>query len=91
MLSSCAEAWAWLVSNVPAVAIVDIQLRDGPCDDIVQALTDRRIPFVVHSGATEPISAANAYAAGVWLSKPSTDRDIVASVAAAVGAGTPNL
>jgi len=49
-VGSCIEAHAWLNDNRPALALVDIMLRDGPSDSVAARLTAMEIPFLVSSG-----------------------------------------
>lgn len=43
-------AEAWLASNTPSFAILDIHLRDGYCETVAEELIRRRVPFIVSSG-----------------------------------------
>jgi DNA-binding NtrC family response regulator len=47
---SCEEANDWLEICRPDVVVVDIELRDGCSDKVVQRLVEDNIPFIVHSG-----------------------------------------
>src|SRR5512137_2739303 len=44
------EALAALRAAPPDLAVVDLHLADGLCDDLIAQLTLRRIPFVVVTG-----------------------------------------
>lgn len=64
------EALIWLESNKPHVAVVDPRLNDGLCVDVVAALADANVPFVVYSGAEVDDDAKHAFEKGLWLGKP---------------------
>lgn len=71
IMSSCADAEAWLQQSNPVFAIIDPRLRDGMCDRIARILVKRNIPFIVYSGDVITVADQEpAFAAGVWLSKP---------------------
>src|ERR1043166_3399465 len=42
----------YLAMHQVDAAIVDYQLRDGPCEPVLQSLESRGIPFIVVSGCT---------------------------------------
>jgi CheY-like chemotaxis protein len=85
-LASRAGAAQWLGENpTPTVAVLDVSLADGNCDDIATALAKRGVPFVVHSAGMKPTSSLEAaFAAGIWLSKPSTTEALIEAVRQAV-------
>ncbi|MEO9229777.1 MAG: response regulator [Devosia sp.] len=87
--ATCSEALIWLREHSPAIAIVDVRLRDGACNPVARLLTERRIPFVVHSAALVGGFASDPeFAAGVWLNKPSADGEMLVSISRAIGAAT---
>ena len=45
------EASVWLGLNSPDLAILDHELRDGPCTDIASELRLRGIPFLALTGS----------------------------------------
>ena len=69
VMVSCAKALAWLHSNTPNIAILDINLKDGMCSEVARILVDRHVPFVVCSASIEndidPI-----FHGGLWIAKP---------------------
>jgi DNA-binding response OmpR family regulator len=79
---SCAAAAEWLAVNPdPSIAVVDVELLDGRCDDIAAELTDRNVPFVVHSARSElHLPEDQAFAAGTWLSKPTDTATLMATI-----------
>ena len=67
--TSCEQAASWLEDHVPSLAILDVQLKDGPCTDIARSLRDRKIPFIVYSGFhTNDVDAI--FMCGEWIDKP---------------------
>ena len=48
-VASCAGALHWLENNTPDVAIIDIFLRDGECDEVAEILVKRGVPLIIHS------------------------------------------
>ncbi|MEO9229756.1 MAG: response regulator [Devosia sp.] len=89
--ATCAEALNWLHLNSPSVAILDLHLRDGPSNAVSLLLTERRIPFVVHSGTSGSAASAPDFSAGTWLNKPSSGHDMLASISNALGATVPRM
>ena len=49
--ATCAEAEAWLVTETPDAAVLDVKLREGPCTEVAIELSRRAVPFVVFSGS----------------------------------------
>ena len=74
---SCAEAEEWLAAQKPDIVIVDILLRDGPADKVVERLVDADIPFVVHSGDHPSQHAGTPFEHGSWISKPASEEDLI--------------
>jgi len=89
ILSTCAGALDWLKANRADVALIDIDLRDGTCEQVAQCLYDLGIPFVVFSGSepsedtTDPV-----FLKGGWLEKPARGPRIVASLSDALPSGS---
>lgn len=65
-----AEAMVWLEANRPQIAVVDPRLNDGLCTDVVAALANANVPFVVYSGAEVDEDVKLAFGKGAWLTKP---------------------
>jgi DNA-binding response OmpR family regulator len=84
-IMSCADANAWLEDHCPAVAIVDVQLTDGSCHDVVGKLHGLSVPFIVHSGAYASEFTESVFAKGTWMGKPSASADIVQTARQMVG------
>lgn len=77
---SSADANAWLDGNAADVAIVDIMLRDGRCDEFVSRLEKAGVPFVVHSGDLPGAYDGTPFAQGVCLNKPAQAEELVATL-----------
>ena len=81
--SSCAAALEWLSVHTPDLAILDIQLRDGDCEEVAKALHERKVPFVVHSGMSPcDHSHSSIFLKGKWITKPSAPEDLTKAVRA---------
>lgn len=79
---SCAEAMQWLSCETPMAAVLDVELKDGPCAAVASILHVRNVPFVVHSGSTKS-DIPKIFANGVWLEKPSDKVNMVQALRAA--------
>jgi DNA-binding NtrC family response regulator len=67
--ATCAEAEAWLKSGAPDAAVLDHELRDGPCDALIADLSRRGVPTIVFTGDALP-SPASERSAATWVAKP---------------------
>lgn len=67
---SCRDADDWLRMFRPDIAVVDIELRDGPCDRIAEQLIEDGVPFIVHSGDHPSTYAGTPFASAPWIGKP---------------------
>ncbi|SFC77730.1 response regulator [Devosia psychrophila] len=83
-LMSCEAAHGWLDQYLPDVVIVDIELRDGPCTDVVLRLVEGNIRFLVHSGDQPGKYACTPFAHGAWVSKPAAADDLARAARAAL-------
>ena len=73
MVCSSAEAQKWLDENTPSVAVLDYQLKDGPCTTLAALLRARGVPFLIYSGY--PADEACPELRGApWINKP-VDRE----------------
>jgi DNA-binding response OmpR family regulator len=68
--STCAEAEAWLKAGEPDAAILDNQLKDGPCDALAADLSRRGVPLVIFSGHDDQHDATSPDWKACWLTKP---------------------
>lgn len=85
-LSSCEAALEWLGQRLPDVVVLDIELRDGNCVQVARILTNKQIPFVVHSGSLSTDSEVDTvFQSGRWVGKPAGAGELVAAVANAAG------
>ena len=72
------EALAVLGEERPALAVVDVKLRDGLCTALGLALRERGIPIVVHSGFQSDEPQARDFHGVPWLTKPALPEDVIA-------------
>lgn len=81
VISSRADAEAWLLSNRPDVVILDVQLRDGECVPLIGKLLTERIPFVIHSAVEKNEYEDWAVMEDVaWVGKPADAFLLVAAI-----------
>ncbi len=83
--TTLAEAMEWLTARSPRTAILDIQLKDGPCTAVASLLHNRSVPFVVCSGAGK-LDAPEIFSRGTWLAKPSDDASVLNAIHGAIQA-----
>lgn len=76
---SCEEANDWLEICRPDVVVVDIELRDGRSDKVVERLLEGHIPFIVHSGDHPSMHVGTPFAHGRWVNKPAAPDELVAA------------
>ena len=74
---SCEEAKEWLEICRPDIVIVDIMLRDGPSDEVVECLVEDEIPFIVHSGDHPNQHVGTPFAHGRWVSKHADTDELI--------------
>jgi CheY-like chemotaxis protein len=67
-------ALAYLATHQVDAAIVDYQLRDGPCEPVLELLQSRGIPFIVVSGCTFEMHGS--VPASQVLSKPAWPTEV---------------
>ncbi|MCJ2009095.1 helix-turn-helix domain-containing protein [Methylobacterium sp. J-092] len=72
------EALAGLEQESPTLAVVDVKLRDGFCTALGDALRQRGVPVVVHSGFQSDEPRAVGFHGSPWLTKPALPEDVVA-------------
>lgn len=83
---SIEEAFGWLDARSPAVAILDLMVRDGATTTVAQHLLRAGTPFLVYSGLAPADVPANApFNDAVWLSKPCTQSDLVLAIEQTLG------
>jgi DNA-binding response OmpR family regulator len=49
--ATCADVSRWLASDTPDIAVLDHELRDGPCTGVAVELYRRGVPFVALTGS----------------------------------------
>src|SRR3569623_2186861 len=82
--ASCDLATNWLEANpLPAVAVLDVHLRDGSCHAIATTLRNYGVPFVVHAGDRLILPDDEVFTAGVLFPKPSSGEALVEAVSRA--------
>ena len=67
--ATCADAEGWLKTGTPDAAILDSQLKDGPCDQLARDLSRRGMPIIMFSGHDER-RATPADWNLTWVTKP---------------------
>ena len=82
-IPTCAAALKWLQAHSADVAILDVNLLDGSCNEVAQCLVAAGIPFLVFSGSVPDSDVLDpALLMGGWLGKPAPSENIVAAVIA---------
>ncbi len=66
----CARALSWLDDNTPDVALLDVELRDGPCTEVARVLSERGVPLVFFSGGPFRIDIRAAFPDSLLFEKP---------------------
>jgi DNA-binding response OmpR family regulator len=79
IVSSCAAAREWLESHTPSVALLDVQLRDGPCVDVATYLRKNGVPFAVCSASIKE-DANPVFQESIWLSKPCMPENLITAL-----------
>jgi DNA-binding response OmpR family regulator len=74
---SCTEAEDWLAMCRPDLVIVDLTLRDGPSDHIVERLAESKIPFIIHSGDHPDQHLGTPFTHGRRVSKPASADELI--------------
>jgi CRP-like cAMP-binding protein len=77
-VATAAEAVSLLDRETPALAVIDIMLKDGPCAGLARDLGQRGVPFLVHSGCRKDEPLAGEFQGVAWLSKPAMPQDVIA-------------
>ena len=67
--AACADASEWLASDTPEVAVLDHELRDGPCTDVAIELRRRGVPFLMLTGS-DPADLPEVMREGPRITKP---------------------
>ena len=56
--------------NTPDVALLDVELRDGPCTEVARVLSERGVPLVFFSGGPFRIDIRAAFPDSLLFEKP---------------------
>ncbi|MER2251223.1 helix-turn-helix domain-containing protein [Methylorubrum podarium] len=75
--ATAAEALNLLEQETPTLAVIGIALRDKRCAELVHALRQRGVPFLVHSGYRQDEPLAVAFRDVTWIIKPAPPDDVV--------------
>lgn len=75
-----------LAAHQPDIVIVEIMLRDGPADRVVQRLIEGYIPFVAHSGDHPSQHSGTPFEHGAWVAKPAAPDDLIGATKALLAA-----
>jgi DNA-binding response OmpR family regulator len=68
--ATCSDAEAWLEQRQPDAAILDHELKDGPCDSLIDDLSRRGVPIIVFTGHDAPRAPMRAHSTATWITKP---------------------
>ena len=85
--SSCSDAERWLATDTPDVAVLDIQLSDGPCIELALDLQRRGVPFVVLTG--NPLDYVAPVFAGAPIVEKPASLDRLAEIVSGLALGFP--
>jgi DNA-binding response OmpR family regulator len=75
------DALKWLQTHTPDLALLDLELRDGPCTQLATTLRGRGVPFAIYSGVRPPTVRPPEFDNVPWLEKPVSRRDLAAVLA----------
>lgn len=75
--SSCAEAIAFLATNRPDVAVLDIELTDGRSYPVAEQLRNLEVGFLITSGRVVPDATISG---APFLPKPYPDATLLATL-----------
>jgi DNA-binding response OmpR family regulator len=64
-----AQALAWLETDTPELAVLDVMLPDGSSVDLARELRKRGVPFAIYSGL-KPATDTPEFQGVPWLEKP---------------------
>ena len=78
--ASCEEALALLANGTVAAAILDVNLVDGDCSLLVEALVSLDVPFIFHTAVDLPPALAARFSDLVVRFKPCPAASLVAEL-----------
>ncbi|WP_275790592.1 response regulator [Pararhizobium gei] len=67
------DAIKWLTSNIPSLAVLDFQLKDGDCSDVMAVLRARGVPIIICTASSQE-SVSASFGGVAWLNKPFDER-----------------
>ena len=79
------EALALLASGPVAGAILDVNLVDGECSPLIEALMGLRVPFIIHTAVDLPPALAARFSNLVVQIKPCPAANLVAQLEILLG------
>lgn len=74
------EALTFLETEIVGAAILDVNLVDGDCSALVEALVGRGVPFIVHTAVGLPPTLAARFSGLVVQIKPCPAANLVAQL-----------
>lgn len=83
--ATCAEASAWLSSNTPDMAALDILLRGGPCLEIARELRRRRVPMLFFTALWDWPPLRDEFAGTPVIRKPIVVTELTSAFAGLLG------
>ena len=87
---TCDAAITSLTGQPPDAAILDIELRDGPCIALAERLKAKRIPFLILTGHNPESSFGDAFSGVPWLGKPMSHEDVLQALRTILEVGSRN-
>jgi DNA-binding response OmpR family regulator len=81
---SVAEALELLATVEVAAAILDVDLVDGDCSPVLEALENRSIPTIVQTGVELPVGLATRFPNLVVHNKPCSTSELIAELEAMI-------
>ena len=87
--ASCEEALAVLETGSVDAAIVDVNLVDGECSALVEALVGLDVPLIVHTTVSLPPALATRFSGLVVQIKPCPAADLVVQLEVMLAAREP--
>ena len=80
--STCAAATKWLETEAPDLAVLDVVLSDGPCNELAAELSRRDVPFVVFSSKRQSRNTYEEFAHATWIEKPASHEIVLKELGA---------
>ena len=75
-----AAALRLLEQVTPNLAVLDVQLKDGRCTQLIRELRARKVPILVHSGSRQDQRLNGDVRGAPWLTKPAVSWDVIAAL-----------